>query len=415
MKKLFYLLFFIGLSSQSQELDFDRLENLKIRSIGPANMSGRITAIDALVSNPKLIIIGAASGGVWKSDNGGSAWTPIFDEQPTQNIGAVALQQTDPDVIWVGTGEGNPRNSMNLGMGVFKSDDGGKNWKFMGLEKTKAIHRILLDPQDENTIYIGAMGDPFTPGPDRGLYKTTDGGQTWEKILFTTPTSGIGDLVMDPSNPKKLFAALYDHRRTPYSFISGGSGSGLFVTEDGGESWEKVSIENGFPAGPLGRIGIAIAPSNPNRIYAKVEAKQNLLYRSEDGGKSWNVINSDPKFTNNRPFYFQDLAVDTQDPDRLYNIYQPLTVSYDGGKTFEAEPMSPAYETKGIHAVFHSICIHQNDPKHFIIGGDGGLGITRDHGKSWYFPETIPVAQFYQINVDEDTPFNVYGGMQDNG
>ncbi|MGB0828982.1 MAG: WD40/YVTN/BNR-like repeat-containing protein [Flavobacteriaceae bacterium] len=415
MKKLFYLLFFIGLSSQSQELDFDRLENLKIRSIGPANMSGRITAIDALVSNPKLIIIGAASGGVWKSDNGGSAWTPIFDDQPTQNIGAVVLQQTNPDVIWVGTGEGNPRNSMNLGMGVFKSDDGGKNWKYMGLEKTKAIHRILLDPQDENTIYIGAMGDPFTPSPDRGLYKTTDGGQTWEKILFTTPTSGIGDLVMDPSNPKKLFAALYDHRRTPYSFISGGSGSGLFVTEDGGESWEKVSIENGFPAGPLGRIGIAIAPSNPNRIYAKVEAKQNLLYRSEDGGKSWNVINSDPKFTNNRPFYFQDLAVDTQDPDRLYNIYQPLTVSYDGGKTFEAEPMIPADETKGIHADFHAIWIHPNDPQHFIIGGDGGLGITRDHGKSWYFPETIPVAQFYQINVDEDTPFNVYGGMQDNG
>jgi len=415
MKKIFYLLLFIGLFSQAQELDFSKLENLQIRSIGPANMSGRITAIDALVTNPKIIFIGAASGGVWKSENGGSAWSPVFDEQPTQNIGAIAIQQTNQNVIWVGTGEGNPRNSMNLGMGLFKSIDGGKNWEFMGLEKTKTIHRILIDPKDGNTIYVGAMGDPFTAGPDRGLYKTTDGGLTWKKILFTTATSGVADLVMDPSDSNKLFAALYDHKRTPYSFVSGGSGSGLFMSEDGGESWRKIGAENGFSKDPLGRIGIAIAPSDPNRIYAKVEAKKNLLYRSDDGGENWDVVNDNPKFTNNRPFYFQDLAVDTKDPDRLYNIYQPLFVSYDGGKTFDSKPMIPADETKGIHADFHAIWINPNDPEHFIIGGDGGLGITRDHGKSWYFPETLPLAQFYQINTDEDTPFNVYGGMQDNG
>jgi photosystem II stability/assembly factor-like uncharacterized protein len=415
MKKISYLLLFIGLFSQAQELDFSKLENLQIRAIGPANMSGRITAIDAFVSNPKIIFIGAASGGVWKSENGGSAWYPVFDEQPTQNIGAIAIQQTNQNVIWVGTGEGNPRNSMNLGMGLFKSIDGGKNWEFMGLEKTKTIHRILIDPKDGNTIYVGAMGDPFTAGPNRGLYKTTDGGLTWKKILFTTPTSGVADLVMDPSDSNKLFAALYDHKRTPYSFVSGGSGSGLFVSEDGGESWGKIGAENGFSKDPLGRIGIAIAPSDPNRIYAKVEAKKNLLYRSDDGGENWDVVNDNPKFTNNRPFYFQDLAVDTKDPDRLYNIYQPLFVSYDGGKTFDSKPMIPADETKGIHADFHAIWINPNDPEHFIIGGDGGLGITRDHGKSWYFPETLPLAQFYQINADEDTPFNVYGGMQDNG
>ena len=230
MKKISYLLLFIGLFSQAQELDFSKLENLQIRAIGPANMSGRITAIDAFVSNPKIIFIGAASGGVWKSENGGSAWYPVFDEQPTQNIGAIAIQQTNQNVIWVGTGEGNPRNSMNLGMGLFKSIDGGKNWEFMGLEKTKTIHRILIDPKDGNTIYVGAMGDPFTAGPNRGLYKTTDGGLTWKKILFTTPTSGVADLVMDPSDSNKLFAALYDHKRTPYSFVSGGSGSGLFVS-----------------------------------------------------------------------------------------------------------------------------------------------------------------------------------------
>ena len=391
------------------------LENLSIRNIGPANMSGRITAIDAVHANPKMIFAGAASGGVWKSENGGSAWKPVFDEQPTQNIGAVRIQQSNPNVVWVGTGEGNPRNSMNLGSGIFRSRDGGKTWQCLGLEATKTIHRILIDPSDSNTVYAGAMGDPFTPGPHRGLYKTTDGGKSWTRILFTNERSGVADLVMDPHNPQKLFAALYEHRRTPYSFTSGGPGSGLFVTYDGGASWKKLGPEQGLPSGELGRIGIAIAPSDTNRVYAKVEATKNALYRSDDAGKSWKKINDTPKFTNNRPFYFQDLAVDSKDPNRLYNIYQPLTMSYDGGISFDSIPMIPADETKGIHADFHAFWVNPNDPHHFIIGGDGGLGITFDHGKSWYFPENIPVAQFYHVSADEDLPFNVYGGMQDNG
>jgi len=391
------------------------LKNLNIRNVGPANMSGRITAIDVLNSNPKIIYVGAASGGVWKSENGGSAWEPVFDEQPTQNIGALAIQQDNPDVIWVGTGEGNPRNSMNLGMGIFKSIDGGETWQHLGLEATKTIHRIIIDPKDSNTVYVGAAGDPFTPNEHRGLYKTVDGGQNWEKILFSSDQSGIGDLVMDPSNPSKLFAALYEHRRTPYYFTSGGASSGFYVSEDGGDNWKKLGTKEGLPPGNLGRIGFAIAPSNPDRVYAKVEAEKNALYRSNNGGATWQMINDDPKFTNNRPFYFQDLAVDSKDPDRLYNIYQPLSVSYDGGKSFDPKPMIPADETKGIHADFHAFWVNPNDPKHFIIGGDGGLGITHDHGKSWYFPETIPVAQFYHIGVDNDLPYNVYGGMQDNG
>ncbi|MGB5321770.1 VPS10 domain-containing protein [Lutimonas sp.] len=378
-------------------------------------MSGRITAIDVLSSNPKIIYVGAASGGVWKSENGGSAWTPVFDEQPTQNIGALAIDQSDPNVIWVGTGEGNPRNSMNLGMGIFKSMDAGKTWQHMGLEDTKTIHRIIIDPKDPNMIYVGAMGDPFTANEHRGLYKTIDGGEHWEKILFSNNTSGIGDLVMDPANNNKLFAALYQHKRSPYYFTSGGEGSGMYVTYDGGGQWKKLGKEDGLPSGDLGRIGIAIAPSDTSRMYAKIEAEKNALYRSDDGGISWQLINDDPKFTNNRPFYFQDIAVDSKDPDRLYNIYQPLTVSYDGGKTFDKTPMIPADETKGIHADFHAFWVNPNDPQHFMIGGDGGLGITYDHGKSWYFPETIPVAQFYHIGVDHDRPYNVYGGMQDNG
>ncbi|MTI41542.1 hypothetical protein E1140_18720 [Fulvivirga lutimaris] len=398
-----------------QKLDMSLIKNLKIRNVGPANMSGRITAIDALTSNPKLIYVGAASGGVWKSENGGTAWKPVFDDQPTQNIGAIAIQQNNPDVMWVGTGEGNPRNSMNLGMGIFKSLDGGKTWKHMGLEKTKTIHRIIVDPQNSDVVYVGALGDPFTPNEDRGLYKTTDGGRTWDKILFTNNQSGIADMVMDPKNPNKMFAAMYEHRRTPYYFTSGGSGSGLYVTMDAGKTWKQLNNENGLPEGELGRIGLAIAPSDPKRIYAKVEAKKNALYRSDDGGETWKMINDNPKFTNNRPFYFQELAVDSKNPDRLYNIYQPLSVSYDGGKSFDPTPMIPADETKGIHADFHAFWMNPNDPENFIIGGDGGIGITNDHGKSWYFPETIPVAQFYHINVDNDMPYNVYGGMQDNG
>lgn len=408
-------LFYFSLAASAQQLDLSKIENLKIRNVGPANMSGRITAIDVEERNPKIMYVGAASGGVWKSKNGGSAWVPIFDEQPTQNIGALAIDQKNPSVIWVGTGEGNPRNSMNLGMGVFKSIDGGDSWMNMGLEATKTIHRIIVDPRDGNTVYVGAMGDPFTPNSDRGLYKTIDGGKTWKKILYSNERSGIADLIIDPQNPNKLFATLYEHRRTPYYFTSGGKGSGLYVTYNGGDDWKKIGEQEGMPSGELGRIGLAIAQSDPDRIYAKVEATKNALYRSDDGGLNWVMINDNLRFTNNRPFYFQELAVDTKDPNRLYNIYQPLSVSYDGGKSFDPVPMIPADETKGIHADFHAFWVNPEDPQHFIIGGDGGIGITYDHGESWYFPETIPVAQFYHINVDNDRPYNVYGGMQDNG
>ena len=413
--RLLFILILSGTISYAQPINLENFKNLNIRNIGPANMSGRITAIDAYNHNPKLIFVGAASGGVWKSENGGSAWKPVFDDQPTQNIGALAIQQNNPSIIWVGTGEGNPRNSMNLGMGIFKSLDEGKTWHHLGLQETKTIHRIIVDPSNPNTVYAGAMGDPFNPNEHRGLYKTIDGGKSWKKILYTNNQSGIADLVMDPSNPNKLIASVYEHRRTPYYFTSGGPGSGLFLSYDGGETWKQLTEEHGIPAGDLGRIGLAIAHSDPKRIYAKIEAKKNALYRSDDGGVSWELVNDNPRFTNNRPFYFQDLMVDSKDPNRLYNLYQPMTVSYDGGKTFDPTPMIPADETKGIHADFHAFWMNPDDPEHFIIGGDGGLGITYDHGVSWYFPENIPVAQFYHINADNDMPFNVYGGMQDNG
>ena len=402
-----------SLNAQTNHLDL--FKNLTVRSVGPANMSGRITTIDVVRSDPNTMYVGAASGGVWKSENGGTRWEPIFDDNPTQNIGALAIQQDQPNVIWVGTGEGNPRNSMNLGMGLFRSTDGGDNWEHMGLEATKTIHRIIVHPEDGNTVFVGAMGDTFNPGPDRGLYKTTDGGKTWKKVLYTNEKSGVADLVMDPTNPNKMLCALYEHHRTPFSFVSGGEGSGLYLTEDGGETWQKLTEAEGLPKGDLGRIGLAIAPSNPDRMYAKVEAKRNALYRSDDGGNSWEMINDNPRFTNNRPFYFQELAVSSDDPDLLYNIYQPLSVSYDGGISFDPVPQIPADETKGIHADFHAFWMSPDDAEFYIIGGDGGIGITRDSGESWFFAESIPVAQLYHVNVDEELPYNVYAGMQDNG
>jgi photosystem II stability/assembly factor-like uncharacterized protein len=405
----FFLLFQIN----AQKLKTDLLKNMKARAIGPAAMSGRITAIDAVVSNPDIIYAGAASGGVWKTENGGTTWTSIFDENPIINIGAIAIQQSNPSVVWVGTGEGNPRNSVNLGAGIFKSLDGGKTWKSMGLEKTKNIHRVIIDPTNPNIVYVGVIGNPFADHPERGVFKTIDGGQTWEKILYTNERSGVGDMVMDPSNPNKLFVAMWEHHRNSYDFKSGGKGSGFYVTLDGGKNWTKLANKpNGIPEGDLGRIGIAIARSEPNRVYALIESAKNALYRSDDGGVKWEKINDDDAETikGNRPFYFWDIAVDSKNENRVYGIFQMISMSEDGGKSFK---VIVPYE--GVHPDHHAFWIHPEDPSFIINGNDGGVAISRDRGRKWNFSETLPIGQFYHINVDNEIPYNVYGGLQDNG
>ncbi|MFN5641608.1 MAG: WD40/YVTN/BNR-like repeat-containing protein [Sphingobacteriales bacterium] len=412
MKKLIILFAIgVGLSAQAQkQVDINTLKAMQPRSIGPAGMSGRITSIDAVVSDPNTIVIGSASGGVFKSTNGGDTWTPIFDEQANLNIGSVAIQQSNPDVIWVGTGEGNPRNSLNLGDGIYKSTDGGRSWKKMGLEKTMNIHRILIHPTNPDIIYAGVIGNPYAEHADRGVFKTIDGGQTWEKILHTNDTSGVADMIMDPANPDKLFVAMWQHRRTPWSFMSGGPGSGLFMTIDGGKNWKKLDKSSGLPDGPLGRIGLGVARSNPKRVYALVEATKNGLYRSDDGGLSWELVNSDPRWVTNRPFYFQDLAVDPQNENRIYFIYQIISYSMDGGKTFEQLP-----EGSGLHADHHALWINPKDGRLMYNGNDGGFGISRDRGMTWLAESSLPLGQYYHINVDNQVPYNVMGGLQDNG
>src|SRR5688572_3705606 len=396
--------------SATAQIKNEQFKNLKPRNIGPAGMSGRVTAIDALHSNPEVIFVGGASAGVWKTDNGGATWAPLFDEQPLLNIGAIKVQQSNPSVIWVGTGEGNPRNSLNLGEGIYKTQDGGKTWKRMGLEKTRNIHRILIDPNNPNTVYAGAIGNPYAEHPERGVFKTTDGGETWQRILFTNDTSGVGDMIMDPKNPNKIFAAMWQHRRTPWSMNSGGPGSGLYMTTDGGKNWKKLGKAEGLPDGNYGRIGLAISHSNPNRVYALVEATKNGLYRSDDGGYKWELVNSDPQWVTNRPFYFQEIACDPENENRVWLIYQMIAASEDGGRSFKV-----VIPYNGIHPDHHAFWINPNNGAQIIDGNDGGIGITRDRGKTWQFDEKIPVGQFYHVNVDNEMPYNVMGGMQDNG
>ena len=414
MKKLLTLLFLCTAPlSFSQEFSMDMVKNMKPRNIGPGGMSGRVTAIDVVESNPEIMYVGTASGGIWKSTSGGIKWAPIFENELTASIGAIAIQQSNPSVLWAGTGEGNPRNSLNGGFGIYKSLDAGKTWKPMGLEKTRHIHRVLIHPTNPDIVYVGAIGSPWGEHKERGVYKTINGGKSWKQILFTNNKSGAADLIMDPTNPNKIIAAMWEHKRDPWFFKSGGEGSGLYITHDGGENWKKITEKEGLPKGELGRIGVAIAPNNPEVIYALVEAKKNALYKSEDGGFKWKKINDKPGI-GNRPFYYSEIYVDPQNENKLYTVFTYINVSKDGGESFKQ--LMPAYGVdNGVHPDHHAWWIHPTNGKFMIDGNDGGLNITKDGGKTWRFIGNIPVAQFYHINVDNEFPYNVYGGMQDNG
>ncbi|NQW28556.1 MAG: hypothetical protein HQ474_11645 [Flammeovirgaceae bacterium] len=414
MKKVVIIIFsLLPCLLVAQKLDMKLFKELTPRSIGPGGMSGRVTAIDVVNNQPEIIYVGTASGGIWKSTSAGINWVPVFDKESTLSIGAIAIQQSNPSVIWVGTGEGNPRNSLNGGNGVFRSLDAGKTWSKMGLSETRNIHRIIIDPTNPNVVYVSAIGSPWGFHPERGVFKTSDAGKTWRKILYTNESSGAADLIMDPSNPNKLVAAMWEHHRDPWFFKSGGAGSGLYVTFDGGESWAKRDDKDGLPKGEIGRIGLAIAPSNSNIIFALVESKKNALYKSIDGGFKWEKIN-DKGDIGDRPFYYSDIRVDPKNENRVYSVFTSVNVSEDGGLNFNQ--LMPSYGvSNGVHPDHHAWWIHPEDPDFMMDGNDGGLNISRDRGNSWYFVQNIPVAQFYHIAVDNEFPYNVYGGMQDNG
>lgn len=397
----------------AQQLDMELMTGIEPRNIGPAGMSGRITAIDVVESNTDIMYIGSASGGIWKSISGGITWEPIFEDYGTAGIGAIDIYQKSPDIIWVGTGEGNPRNSANAGAGVYRSLDGGHSFQFMGLEHTRNIHRIIIHPDDPNTVYVGAQGNAWAESEDRGVFKTIDGGKTWSKILYNNNRSGIADLVMDPHNPNKIFAAMWRFERSPWFFESGGEGSGLYLTHNGGESWTEITSDDGLPDGPVGKMGIAIAPNKTNVVYALIESEKNAIYRSDDGGFSWELrqtVEDDPD-VGNRPFYYSEIYVDPFNENRVFSIYTYISKSEDGGRSFDS--LYPYYNW--VHPDHHAFWLSHESPGFMIDGNDGGLNITHDGGETWRFIDNIPVGQFYHVEVDMEIPYNVYGGMQDNG
>jgi photosystem II stability/assembly factor-like uncharacterized protein len=406
---IFFLLSAFGVSSQKKEISQSELfKGIKTRSIGPATMSGRVATIAGVESNPDVFYIGAATGGVWKTVNGGITWKPVFDKQNVSSIGSIAIYQKNPNIVWVGTGEGNVRNSAGVGRGIYKSLDGGKTWKFLGLENTERIAKIILNPNNPDIAYVAALGKLWGENSERGVYKTTDGGKTWKKILFVDNKTGASDIAMAPDNPNKLFAAMWQFRRWPWFFKSGGPGSGLYLSTDAGETWKKITDKDGFPKGELGRIGVAFAKLNPNVVYALVESKKSGLYKSEDGGYKWKLINNKPG-VDDRPFYYSKIFVNPVNENIIYTPQSNLKVSIDGGKNFKM-----LANFRQAHSDFHALWITPSGNR-IITGDDGGIAISNDKGKHWMFVENLPLGQFYHISYDMELPYHVYGGLQDNG
>jgi photosystem II stability/assembly factor-like uncharacterized protein len=376
---------------------------LRARSIGPAAMSGRISAVDVVADNPNIFYVGAAAGGVWKTLNGGATFKPVFDKH-IQSIGAITIDQAQPKTIWVGTGECWVRNSVSVGDGIYKSIDGGDNWMFTGLKESERIAKIIVHPKDSDTVYVAAMGQLWHANPERGVYKTVDGGKTWARILFVDNNTGCADMAMDPENPDILYAGMWQYRRWPWFFKSGGPGSGLFRSLDGGKNWKK--IHRGLPAGELGRIGLATCITKPERVYCVVEAEKTALFRSDNRGDSWTRIN-DSKDVADRPFYYSVLKVDPNDHLKIYALGFNLKISKDGGESFETRG--------GAHSDYHTLWINPQNTRHLLLGTDGGVYTSNDGGDHWNIFRNLPVSQFYHVSYDMQDPYHVYGGLQDNG
>ncbi len=387
------------------------MAGLKWRSIGPANMAGRVTDIEG-IPGTRTFFVAAATSGIWKTTNAGTTFRPVFDNERVVSMGDLAIAPSDPDIVWAGTGEEDSRNSISPGGGVYKSTDGGLTWRLMGLEDTQAIGRIIVHPRDPDLVYVAALGHPWGANEERGLYRTEDGGETWERVHYVSDKAGFVDIAMHPRDPDVLFASSWERVRGPYFLQSGGPGSALWKSTDGGDTWEEVK-GGGFPETEKGRIGIAIAPSYPRVMYAIVEAKTpeepdaegnkhgSGLYRSDDGGETWRFMNSN----NTRPFYYSQVRVAPDDPDLVY--WSSLYLSKDGGKTVG----NPA---GGVHVDHHAMWWDPVDPDHFILGNDGGIAITWDRGGNYDFPNTVPMGQFYAVSYNMDIPYRVCGGLQDN-
>ena len=409
----------LAATASTPSIDAGTLSGLGIRNIGAAKMSGRIASIDALnMPNGKLTIyIGAASGGVWKSLDSGTTFEPVFDHEPVQSIGAVTIDPRNPDTVWAGTGEAWTRNSVSIGDGIYKTTDGGNTWTNLGLHGSERIVDVSIDPRNSNEVYACVTGRLWSDSAERGVYKTTDGGATWQHVLKGTNLStGCASLSVDQQNPDVVYAALWDFRRKGWTFRSGGesptspSGSALMMSRDAGRTWSEVTpaANPGFPQKPYGRIAVNVAPSDSQRVYAFVESPSSALYVSSDGGKTWEARDKS-QWMVWRPFYFARMTVDPTDPDRIYKDNGNLILSEDGGKSF-----SVVGGFQGSHGDLHDVWVNPKNPKHVISADDGGLWYSYDGGNRWWKAENLPISQFYHVSVDDQDPYQVYGGLQDN-
>jgi photosystem II stability/assembly factor-like uncharacterized protein len=381
----------------------ERTRGFKFRNIGPASGGGRISAIGAIPGNPNVIYLGSASGGVFKTVDGGNSWKPIFEKYPA-SIGAIAIEPSNPNRIWVGTGEANPRNNVIDGHGLYFSPDAGASWRFMGLADAGQISRVVIDPHDPSHVVVAVLGSVWKPSATRGIFRTTDGGASWKKVLFVDDTTGASDVVMQPGNSSVMLAGMWTFRRFPWEFVGGGAGSGIYKSTDGGATWRK--LEKDMPEGPLGRISIAIAPTNGSHVFALIHAKKGILFESKDLGEHWEKV-TDNRTISVRPWYFNVIAVAPNDENKLYFGSFNFVTSIDGGKTFQTN-------NRRIHPDYHAIWIDPKDPDRIIQGQDGGALASSDGGKSWRPFENLPLGQFYQVALGTDTPYSICGGLQDN-
>lgn len=409
MKKTYQLLYIFFVSaistSVSAQITSATFGMMEARQIGPAVMGGRITVIEGVNNEPRTIYVGSAGGGVWKTTNAGASFRSVFDKY-CQSIGSLAIDQQNPNIVYVGTGESNMRNTVSIGEGLYKTVDGGDNWsRIGGLDSTEHISKIIVDPKNSNTIYVAAPGPLWSDSKHRGLFKSTDGGKTFDKILYINERTGVADIAVDPSNTNIVYATSWEFRRLPYSFNSGGKGSGIFKSMDGGKTWKELT--NGLPAKPIGRTAIALAPSEPNKLLAIVEAEKTGLYLSTDGGETWKKQGTTMN-VESRPFYFSCLVVDPKDAKRVYRPGFVFSYSDDGGLSF-------ADGSENVHSDHHALWINPNYTSQMYLGTDGGLYMSNDRGASWIMLSVLPVSQFYHVTYDLKEPYNVYGGLQDNG
>jgi len=399
-----------GSAQTAYKFDAATVSGLPARNIGSAMMSGRIAAVDAVDQDGRItLFVAAASGGVWKSVNGGTTFKPVFDRQDVQSIGAVTIDPSNPKMVWVGSGEAWTRNSVSVGDGVYKSTDGGENWTNVGLKDSERIAKILVDPADGNNVLVCATGHLWDDNDERGVFKSTDGGKTWKKVLAgANGSTGCGLMSMSRQEPKTIYASLWDFRRQGWTFRSGGPGSGLFKSTDGGDHWTEINDSNakGLPEKPWGRVAVAVAPSKPQVVYANIESKKSALFRSDDGGQSWTRLDAS-NYMIWRPFYFGNLVVDPKDENKIFKPDLILMLSTDGGKSFNVV-------SGGAHGDFHDIWINAKNPSTVIVGDDGGLWRSEDGGNRWKHQLNLPVSQFYHVSTDNADPYHVYGGLQDN-